>query len=599
MKGFFGKLLRVNLTDKTYHAENIPDEIFKRYLGGKGLGSYLLLNQVPPGLDPLSPHNKLIFTTGPITGTILPGSSRYGVFSKSPLTGLYAESYSGGKVPVAMRNTGYDAIIVEGCCETPVYLVINDHEVIFKDASHVWGTDTYTAEDTLHHENPVAGAQAIVIGPAGEQQVRFACIENNYWRSAGRTGMGAVMGSKRLKGILFYGNAKCEIADADLLKQDVKELALKARDNPGVKTYQKFGTHIMVKTMNEAKAFPTRYWSAGTFDKWRDISAETHHRDFKVQSHACPSCFLACGKMTEVLTGPRAGLKIEGPEYETLYAFGGLCCIDKLEDIVYLNDLCDRMGIDTITAGNLVALVMEASARGLINYQLCYADTAGAARLIEEVVSGDSEFARDLAMGIKHFSAKWGLDELAVHVKGLEPPGYDPRVLKGMGLAYATSTRGACHLRSTFYKPELSGIIDPSVVEGKAALFIEYENRLTIFNTLIACVFFRDLMLWNDLINILKAYTGVEYSKEDLNCIANNVISLTREFNAREGAGKSADTLPPKLFSDAINDGEHQITPEQLRYMVDDYYRLRGWDEDGWRIDPIDNCNEFIKPGNE
>ncbi|MFZ5632767.1 MAG: aldehyde ferredoxin oxidoreductase family protein [Bacillota bacterium] len=580
MKGFYGKLLRINLTEKSYAVEDIPEQILRDYLGGKGLGSYLLLNNVPAGADPLSPENRLIFTTGPAAGTIVPGSSRYGIYSKSPLTGLYAESYAGGKVAPALRRTGYDAIIMEGAAESPVYLEISDRQVLFRDAGHLWGMETYAAEDAVLKDAHSPDAQAVVIGPAGEKMVRFACVENNYWRSAGRTGMGAVMGSKKLKALVFHGQSRCAIADPGLLKEAVGNIRAKGKDNPGVQAYQTYGTPVMVKIMNGAKAFPTRYWSDGSFDRWPEISGDAHQQKFQVKARSCPQCFLACGKDTVVTAGEHAGLRLEGPEYETIYAFGGLCCIDRLDRILYLNDLCDRLGIDTITAGNLAALVMEAVKRGRLDCGLKYGDAPGVARLLKDMADRTG-LGEDLSRGIKYFSKKWNLEDIAVHVKGLEPPGYDPRVLKGMGLAYATSTRGACHLRATFYKPELSGIIDPAATEGKAALFIEYENRLTIFNTLILCVFFRDLFLWDDLIPVIKACTGWEYTRPELEKMANNIVTLTRRFNAREGATKEYDTLPPRLFSQPINGGENIITREELRFMVDDYYRLRGWDDTG------------------
>ncbi|AEG16719.1 Aldehyde ferredoxin oxidoreductase [Desulfofundulus kuznetsovii DSM 6115] len=580
MYGFYGKILRVDLTNKFFAVENLPADIYKEYLGGKGLGTYLLLRDVEPGIDPLSPDNKLIITTGPATGTVLPGSSRYGVFSKSPLTGLYAESYAGGRVAPAIRRTGYDAVIVEGASDAPVYVEISDRGVVFRDASHLWGKDTYATEDAVLAEVGQKGAQAVVIGPAGENRVRFACIENNYWRSAGRTGMGAVMGSKKLKALVFHGEAGCEAADPALLQEAARRIREKGRDNPGVKAYQTYGTTMMVRIMNDAGAFPARYWSMGTGLHWENLSGDTLLENFEVKPRACPNCFLTCGKLTTVKEGKHAGLKLEGPEYETIYAFGGLCGINSLDEVIYLNDLCDRLGMDTITAGNLVALMMEARERGRVKGYPAYGDAEGAARLLEDMAyaRGPGEL---LARGIKHAAAELGLEDLAIHVKGLEPAGYDPRVLKGMGLAYATSPRGACHLRATFYKPELSGMIDPSTTEGKAALFIEFENRLTVFNTMIFCVFFRDLIQWDDLVAMIKGSTGWEYTREELARLANRIVTATRLFNTREGATRADDMLPARFFDEPINGGRDIITRQELDTMLDDYYRLRGWDPNG------------------
>jgi aldehyde:ferredoxin oxidoreductase len=582
MKGFYGKLLRINLTDKSFSIENIGEEIFRKYLGGKGLGSYLLLNNVGLGVDPLSPENKLIFVAGSSTGTGMWGSARYGVYSKSPQTNLYAESYSGGKVAPAIRKTGYDAIILEGAASSPLYLEISDTQVVFHDATHLWGKDTYYTEDKVLEES-VPGSQAVVIGPAGENLVRFACIENNYWRSAGRTGMGAVMGSKNVKAIVFHGDAQCEIANPELLKSLIKSLSEKSKDNPGVKGYKTYGTSQMVRTMNGAKTFPTKYWSEGSFDKWEQISGDALITSFDVKSKACPNCFLACGKLTTVKEGLHKGLTVEGPEYETIYSFGGLCCIDQMDEILYLNDLCDRLGIDTITAGNLAALAIEAVKRGKVDGDLNYGDAQAVAKLLEDIASRKG-LGTVLAEGIKFAAKVWELEDIAIHVKGLEPAGYDPRVLKGMGLAFATSTRGACHLRSTFYKPELSGMIDPATIEGKAKLFIDFENRLTIFNSQILCVFYRDMLPWPELIQLVKAVTGWDCTQQDLEELANRVVTLTRVFNGREGAGREQDNLPKRMFKEPLNDGANSITQEELHYMVDEYYRLRGWNQQGFPI---------------
>lgn len=584
MKCYYGKLLRINLTEKCYVVENISKEIFKKYLGGRGLGSYLLLENVLPGIDPLSKENKLIFTTGFTTGTSMYGSSRYSIFTKSPLTGLFGEASSGGKTAPAIHVTGYDAIIVEGISDNPVYLEISDEYVKFHDAQHLWGKDTYKKEDTILAEVNAPSAQALVIGPAGENLVRFACVENNYWRSAGRTGVGAVMGSKKVVGLVFHGKAKTEVAHPEQLKELMKEIAQSGKEHAGVKGYQKFGTTQMVAVMNAAKAFPNKYWNDTYYDKWEHISGETLLDKFDVKPAACPRCFIACAKKTTVKEGKHKGLTIEGPEYETIFAFGGLCHIDKLDEIIYLNDICDRLGMDTITGGNLIALVMEAGRRGRISTTLEYGDAEGAAKLLEDIayLRGMGE---TLAKGIKQVEKEWGLEDLAIHVKGMEPAGYDPRPLKGMALAYATSPRGACHLRSTFYKPELSGMIDRKSIKGKADMFIDFENRLNIINTGVLCQFFRDLLDWSYLERLIKAITGWSYSKEELSEIANDIVTAARIFNAREGATKKEDTLPSRFFAEPVNNGEDRISREELQCMVDEYYRIRGWDDSGYLAD--------------
>ncbi|GAW93035.1 tungsten-containing aldehyde ferredoxin oxidoreductase [Calderihabitans maritimus] len=424
------------------------------------------------------------------------------------------------------------------------------------------------------------GAQALVIGPAGENLVRFACLENNYWRSAGRTGMGAVMGSKKLKAIVFHGRAQCPVADEDLLRQCVSDIRAKAKDNKGVEAYQRYGTPVMVALMNSVRAFPTRYWSEGMFSQWEKVSGDYLRANYEVKSRACPRCLLACGKLTTVKDGPRRGLQVEGPEYETIYSFGGLCCIDNMDEILHLNDLCDRLGLDTITTGNLIALTMEATEQGKLKEQIRYGDAEAAARLVKQIAFRQG-LGDVLAEGIVRASRELGMQDVAVHVKGLEPAGYDPRVLKGMALGYATSARGACHLRATFYKAELSGIIDPDTIEGKAELYCDWEDRLTIFNTMIFCVFFRDLIQWEDLIPVVKATTGLELSRDELRRKANDIITLTRLFNWENGFRRKDDALPKRLLTEPVKPSGKQISEEQFNRMLDDYYRIRGWDEEG------------------
>jgi len=581
LKGSYGKMLRVNLTEHKYTVSEIPEEVFFKFLGGKGLGTYLLLKNVPPGTEPLSKENRLIFTTGFAAGTKMFGSSRYGVFTKSPLTGLYSESYSGGGVAPALHATGYDAVILEGKSDKPVYLEITENGAVFHQAEHLWGMETYQTEDIILSELNNKSAQVLTIGPAGENLVRFACIENNYWRSAGRTGVGAVMGSKKVKAIAFHGKKTIEPADPERLQNLMKKIAAGAKDNPGVKAYQKYGTTQMVAIMNGARAFPNRYWSEAYKEQWENISGERLHQDFQVKPSSCPKCLLTCGNLTTVTKGKYKNLTLEGPEYETIYAFGGLCAINSLEEIIYLNDLCDRLGMDTISAGNLIAMAMETQQRGRFDTGIRYGDTEGTAQLLQEIAAVKNR-GQVLSQGIRYAAKKWGMEDAAVHVKGLEPPGYDPRPLKGMGLAYATSTRGACHLRATFYKPELVGIIDPKTIQGKAELFIDYENRLTIFNTGILCVFYRDLILWEDLVELVAVITGLNTDKEHLEETANRIITASRIFNAREYATKSEDTLPERLFKESVNEGNDCITSKELNYMVDEYYNLRGWDENGF-----------------
>jgi aldehyde:ferredoxin oxidoreductase len=584
MYGFYNKILKIDLGAQKFKIESVGDDILEKYLGGKGLASYLLSEHNPPGINPLAAENCLIFATGPVGGSPIWGSCRYGVFTKSPQTGFYSESYSGGRVPEAIDSTGFDAIVIQGQCAVPAVLVVNPHGIIFHEAGDIWGMETYQAEDAVHKrfdqtDAAFKKAGAVVVGPAGENLVRFAVIENDYWRSAGRTGVGAVMGSKRLKAILFQGDRKRSLFDDQAVRSISKKLSSETKDHPAVKAYKTLGTPMMVKLVNMAGAFPTRYWEEGVCKHWEKIGADALHEQCKVKPHACLKCFMACGRMSTVLEGRHKGLKIEGPEYETIYAFGGLCMIESIEEIAFLNDICDRLGMDTITAGNLCAFAIEAFRKGRINYRIDYGDVDSIAGLLNKIAYRD-DIGDVLAKGIREAARQWELEDIAVHVKGMEPAGYDPRVLKGMGLGYATSDRGACHLRATFYKPELSGMISPQQIDDKAKLFVEFEDRLTIFDTLILCRFYRDFYLWENLENIIYAVTGINANEEAFKRKAKTIATLIRRFNLREGLRPEDDQLP-KVFHQKLKNTGQVITKEELALMMQDYFQLHHWDEDG------------------
>lgn len=581
MKGFFKKVLWIHLEDRTYREEEIPEDVYAHYLGGKGLGTYLLLRDNPPRVDPFSPENLLIFALGPVTDTAIWGSSRYGVFAKSPLTGLYAESYAGGKAPEAMSRTGYDAVIIQGRATSPLLLEVSDRGVLFHEAEDLWGLDAYEAEArALERIESTERKGALVIGPAGERLVRFAVIANDRGRQAGRTGVGAVMGSKRLKGIVFHGSRRREVAEPSLVGDFVKGLRQRGMQDRGALAYKRYGTPQLVAVMNQVKGFPSRYWHQGTAEGWERISAEALLEECRVRAKACPRCFMACAKVSEVLEGRHKGLKIEGPEYETIYAFGGLCLITDIKEIVYLNDICDRLGLDTITAGNLAAFTIEASHRGRTPERIDYGDVDAIARLLEQIARREG-IGDVLAQGIAHAAKVWGMEDVAIHVKGLEPAGYDPRLLKGMALAYATSDRGACHLRTTFYKPELTGLIDPDQIERKAELLVEYEDRLTIFDSLIVCRFYRDMYQWEELTTILEGTTGMKLTEKDLRAIASRIVNSTRRFNLREGMTKEQDALPRRFHTEPLPETGKVVREEDFAKLLHDYYRLRGWDEEG------------------
>ncbi len=575
MKGNYGKILKIDLNQRKFFVESLDTMIYEKYIGGKGLGTYLLLKENPEGVEPLSKDNNLIIAIGPAIGISTWGANRFATFTKSPLTGFYSESYAGGKAFLNIAKTGYDAIIIKGEMKNWGYMVISDKGVEFKEDNSLVGKDAFETEKILEERYSQFKASAITIGVAGEKLVKFAYVNNDFGRSLGRTGVGAVLGSKKLKGIVFYGNQKKEIYSEDLLKEFNRELLQRGKVHPVFQAYRKYGTSLTVGFTTKFNAFPSRYWQDGTVPFVDKINGEALLNELEVKPESCGYCFIACTRKSKVKYGKYKGLKVDGPEYETINAFGGISFVDNYNDIAYLNDLCDKLGIDTITAGNLVGFAIEAYKRGKIDFKIDYGETERIAELLYKIANREG-VGDILAEGVKKASEELGLTDMAIHVKGLEPPGYDPRVLKGMGLAFGVSDRGACHLRTTFYKPELAGIIPPEQIKDKAKLLIEYEDRLTIYDTFILCRFFRDIIYYDELNKILKSITGIDYSEKEFREIAKKITDMAREFNLREGMKQPEDDMLPEHFFNNPFD-KNSLTKEEYLQLLKDYYDLKGW----------------------
>jgi len=579
VEGFFNSYLLLDLESRSWKRVHLEDSDLKKTLGGKGLGLSLHNNYSSERPDPLSAENPLVLAVGPVTDSKVPGSSRWAVITRSPQTGFLSHSYSGGRLATPMSRTGNDAFVLTGASEEPVWLEISPDGVAFHAADDLWGRSTYETERLLA-QRVGSKAAAMVIGPAAENGVKFATISNDKWRQAGRTGAGAVMGAKKVKGIVFVGDRRRPHADPGGIAAYWKEMLAVCKDNPGVARYRQQGTPMMVAVMNGAQAFPNRYWHKGVMEGWEKISADRLLSSMKVSPKACEQCFIACGKLSEVLDGPHKGLVVEGPEYETIFAFGGLCLIKDLEQILYFNDICDQLGMDTISTGNLVAFAMEASELGKFPEPIAYGDFEAGEALIRRIARKEGA-GMVLAEGIVKAAEVFGMQDVAVHVKGMEPAGYDPRVLKGMGLAYGISDRGACHLRGTFYKAELSGMIDKDSVEGKAGMFIDFEDRATLFDSLVLCRFFRDLYPWEQLGRIVAMTTGMDLDRDELNRIAAQVTDEGRRFNIRMGLTSEHDSLPRRFYTEPLPPSDAILTEEGYEFMRREYYRLRGWNEEG------------------
>jgi aldehyde:ferredoxin oxidoreductase len=575
MDGFFGRLLRIDLSSQSWAWETVPGEVIEDYLGGKGMGTLLLTQETPPGIDSNDPKNPIIFSNGCFVDLPIYGSSRYGIFTKSAQTRGYLECYGGGRTAVLLSRTGNDTIIIQGKSVDPVFLEISHDGVFFRDGSSLWGLST---GESLKRMLTVVGkpqASALVIGPAGEAGVKFAMVINEGGHSFGRGGLGAVWGSKRLKGVVFHGTKHRNPADLSKLKAIHEKMKNEGKGKELTRMFRMYGSPMMVGIMNTLGAFPTRYWEEGTVQGWERLTAEHLRETCQVRSVSCPHCFLACGKRTIVRKGPYKGLTVPGPNYQTVAAFGGLCLISSLEEILHLNDLCNRLGLDTVSAGNVVAFAMKASQNGRLDLDLPFGDTKRTEEMLRRIAYRDG-LGGILAEGVREASRILGLEDLAIHVKGLEPPGFDPRSLKGMGLAFATSQRGAAHLQSLFYLDEIKGKYKTKDIRERVRDLVEVEDWMTLFDMLLLCKFYRSYLGWNDIIYLIEAVTGRRFREEELRERASKILSLSMSFNRREGIPVEEDTLPRKFFKKAGRDGI-SLSPQELKVMVAEYHRLRGW----------------------
>ena len=597
MEGWMGKILRVNLTDGDIGVDDLDFDFAREWMGGRGLGSKILMDEVDPEVDPLSPENKLIFMTGPLTGTGAPCGSRYMVITKSPLTGTIACSNSGGYFGPELKFAGYDGIIFEGASDTPVMLLINDDEVEIKPADHLWGKSTHETEDMIRagFEDPWFARETHIacIGPAGEKLSRISCVINDKNRAAGRSGVGAVMGSKKLKAIVVRGTNKIQLASKEAFQKAVKHARDSLRAAPltaeGLPAY---GTASLVNPINEAHAFPTRNWQKTHFDTADKISGETMAATVLNRRKGCFTCPIGCGRMTEVKDERWKGFgtakdRGEGPEYETVQLMGGNCGIDDLNGILKANYACNELGLDTISAAATVATCMELYEKGHIpesdmaGIKANFGNVEALILLTEKMGRREGVIGDVMAEGAYRLAKKYGHPELFMGVKGLEAPAYDPRGMQSMGLQYATSNRGACHVRGYAPATEIVGIpfkTDPMVTEGKAELIIGLQDGATILDCSGLCLFVAFGFAPEDAMSLVNAATGAKYTPEELASLSQKVWNLERMFNLKAGLTHKDDTLPKRLLEEP---GGPRGDVCRLHEMLPQYYSLRGWSEDG------------------
>lgn len=586
MGSVLGKVLRVNLTNGTVTKEDVSAELSKAYIGGRGLGGKMLTDEIPAGIDALSPENKLFFVTGPLTATAAPTGGRYMVVTKSPLNDVITSSNSGGFWGAELKFAGYDMLVVEGKAAEPVYISIKDDSVEIKPAGHLWGKNTNETTDLLLAEFGDPKARVANIGTAGEQLSRIACIMNDRWRAAGRSGVGAVMGSKNLKAIVVRGSGKVEVADTEKFKEAVSVAMKKIKENgvtgQGLPAY---GTAILVNIINEAGIFPTNNFQYGTFEGAEEISGEAIAEKYLKKKDPCYRCPIACGRYCEV-DGEGGG----GPEYETVWAFGSDCGVSDLKAVIKANNACNEVGVDTISAGGTIAAAMELAQRGYVKADELAdgpALTWGSSAAIVEWVKrmGDKEgFGAKLAMGSARLTAAYGAPELAMTVKKLELPAYDPRGLMGHGLQYATANRGGCHVRGYLISPEILGLpekLDRFALDGKAEWVKIFQDLTAAIDSTGLCLFTSYALGVEDYANLLTAATGNAYSVEDVLTAGDRCFNLERLFNLQEGYTAADDTLPKRFLEEPMPAGPTKGYVHPLKEMLPKYYEVRGWGTDG------------------
>ena len=586
--GYVGKILRVDLSSGKVSSEDLNAEWARIFIGGKGLGAKYLYEEAKPGVDPLSPDNVLILMTGPLTGTTAPCAPKYAIYTKSPLTNAFLDSYMGGYLGAELKFAGFDGVIIKDKAEKPVYLWITDGKAELRDAKKLWGLDIHETEKQIREDLKDKDVKVAAIGPAGENLVRIACITVDLYRHAGRGGGGAVMGSKNLKAITVRGHQGVSVPDIEEFIELSKEITkndVLTEENIWAKTD---GTPGFLQMVQEGGILPTRNFQMGVYEHANDIDSDAVKKIF-VRRRACYGCPLGCGNLTHVKEGPFAGTVVEGPEFETLAMAGANCYIKSLEAIAHFNLLCDKLGLDTISTGDAVAFAMECYEKGIITKE----DTGGldlsfgnveAYVEMPKLIAFRKALGDILAEGVKRAALKLGKgsERFTAEVKGLEYPGYEPRGSIGMALAYATSDRGACHLRAWPAASEVFGDVDPFTAEGKAQMVIDDQNLYCAKWSLVVCDFYA--IGYENIARLASAATGWKLSVDDMKIIGERIWNLIRLFNVREGLTRKDDTLPYRISNDPLKGGKadgHVVKPEDFHKMLDEYYKLRGWDSEG------------------
>ena len=586
MTSWIGTILRVDLAAGTIKKEPLNMKDAHDYVGARGLGTKYFCDEVDPKVEPLSPENKLIFMTGPLTGTAASSAGRYEVVAKAPLTGTIGAANSGGHFGPELKFAGYDGIIFENASETPVYLYINDDKVEIRDASELWGKTVYETTDLLN-ESCGESFKVACIGPTGENGCLFSGVMNDKHRAAGRGGMGAVMGSKKLKAVAVRGTGSVSVARPDKFKEAFVDARAKLKADPiGGAGMAAFGTEVLVNIINESGALPFRNWRDGAyFDEADKTGGEALADQYLVKNKGCFGCSICCGRVTRVPDGPFKSVG-EGPEYEAGWSYGADCGISDLAAICKANFLCNEYGMDPITLGATIACAMELYEAGAlpqedVGFPLRFGDPHAIVDLTLAVGKNEG-FGKTLALGSYRMAEKYGRPELSMSVKKQEMPAYDGRAIQGMALEYATSNRGGCHVRGYLTSPEILGVplkTDPMVTEGKPALLKTFQDLTALIDSLGICLFTTFGLGLPEIAAQYREAIGSDESDEEILLKGERCWNLEKHFNIAAGVEK--DTLPPRLLREKLPSGPAAGKVAELYDMLGEYYSVRGWDQDG------------------
>ena len=577
MLGYQNNILRVNLTDKKASTEPLRMDFAEKYIGSKGLAIRYMYEELKPGIDALGEENKLFLTTGPLTGTPAPCSGKLSVAAKSPATGTMNDCSIGGHVGIRIKYAGYDMIIFEGIADKPCYIVIEDDKVEFVDASELWGLGSHEAEAILAEKYGIEYS-IMSIGPAGENLSNMACINSDYYRQAGRGGIGAVMGSKKIKAILIKGTKGVKVPDIkkatdrilEILHEDVLQ-----EDNTFV---YDTGTTAFLEACGDGGIVPYKNFSGANDPEWEKYNGDVLMK-YREGKRGCGSCGLGCGNFLKI-----GNAICEGPEYETIAVAGPNAGITDPEHIVKFNEVCDNMGLDTISTGDTIVWAMEMTEKGLYDFDIRFGEADKMIKMVEMIARQEGVGA-DLSRGVKYASEKYGGTDFAMQVKGLEFPQYEPRGSWGMSLSYAVSDRGACHMRAYAPNEEVfAASIPPYTSEGKGQMVYNLGEFNAVKFSLCICDFWGTIS-YDIMAEMLTLVTGRQWTADEMGEVGRRVLNIGRAFNQREGFNRAHDTIPKRLVKDALG-GEgpaagQKIPQEAFEDMLDQYYEVMGWDKDG------------------